>query len=95
MKRTVVPRRSVLRPRASGFLCACSGRTIDVPSMFIGGTSDWGRYQSPGAFERLDGTTCTRMLGVHLVEAGHWVQQERPDEVNKILLGFLREVERP
>jgi pimeloyl-ACP methyl ester carboxylesterase len=27
--------------------------------------------------------------------AGHWVQQERPDEVNKILLGFLRELERP
>jgi pimeloyl-ACP methyl ester carboxylesterase len=25
--------------------------------------------------------------------AGHWVQQERPDEVNRILLAFLREVE--
>jgi pimeloyl-ACP methyl ester carboxylesterase len=26
--------------------------------------------------------------------AGHWVQQERPDEVNQILLAFLREVEK-
>jgi pimeloyl-ACP methyl ester carboxylesterase len=26
--------------------------------------------------------------------AGHWVQQERPDEVNRILLAFLREVEK-
>ncbi len=26
--------------------------------------------------------------------AGHWVQQERPDDVNRILLAFLREVER-
>ena len=25
--------------------------------------------------------------------AGHWVQQERPDEVNRILLEFLSEVE--
>jgi len=22
--------------------------------------------------------------------AGHWVQQERPDEVNALLLGFLK-----
>jgi pimeloyl-ACP methyl ester carboxylesterase len=27
--------------------------------------------------------------------AGHWVQQERPDEVNTLLLSFLREAERP
>jgi pimeloyl-ACP methyl ester carboxylesterase len=32
------------------------------------------------------------MLGCHLVEgAGHWVQQEQPDEVSRLLLGFLRE----
>ena len=29
-----------------------AGRTIDVPSMFIGGKSDWGVYQNPGALER-------------------------------------------
>ena len=28
-----------------------AGRTIDVPSMFIAGKSDWGTYQRPGAFE--------------------------------------------
>ena len=27
--------------------------------------------------------------------AGHWVQQERSDEVNRILLAFLRDVEQP
>ncbi len=26
-----------------------SGRTIDVPSLFIGGKNDWGVYQTPGA----------------------------------------------
>src|SRR5256885_724671 len=30
-----------------------AGRAIDVPSLFIGGNSDWGTYQTPGAFERM------------------------------------------
>ena len=35
-------------------------------------------------------SACTRMLGCHLVDgAGHWVQQEQPDEVSKLLLQFL------
>jgi pimeloyl-ACP methyl ester carboxylesterase len=68
-----------------------SGRTIDVPSLFIGGKSDWGVYQNPGALERLQKTVCTRMLGTHLVEgAGHWVQQEQPDDVSKLLVQFLQ-----
>jgi pimeloyl-ACP methyl ester carboxylesterase len=34
---------------------------------------------------------CAGMAGVHLVEgAGHWVQQERPEETVRLLLGFLR-----
>jgi pimeloyl-ACP methyl ester carboxylesterase len=70
-----------------------AGRTIDVPSMFIGGKSDWGVYQTPGAFERMQKRACTRMVNVQLVEgAGHWVQQEQPDEVNKLLLAFLKRV---
>jgi pimeloyl-ACP methyl ester carboxylesterase len=33
------------------------------------------------------------MLGCHLIDgAGHWVQQERPDEVNRLLLQFLHGV---
>ena len=69
-----------------------SGRTIDVPSLFIAGTSDWGMYQTPGAIERMQGTSCTRLLGVHRVEgAGHWVQQEQPEKVAELLLAFLRD----
>jgi pimeloyl-ACP methyl ester carboxylesterase len=68
-----------------------SGKTIDVPSMFIGGKSDWGVYQAPGAFERMQKTACTRMTGAHLVDgAGHWVQQEQPGEVSRLLIEFLK-----
>lgn len=69
-----------------------SGRTIDVPSMFIAGRSDWGTYQRPGNFERMQSTACTDMVGCHLVDgAGHWVQQEQPERVSEMLLSFLRD----
>jgi pimeloyl-ACP methyl ester carboxylesterase len=68
-----------------------AGRAIDVPSMFIAGSSDWGTYQRPGVFERMQQSACTRMVGCHLIEgAGHWVQQEQPDRVSELLLRFLR-----
>jgi pimeloyl-ACP methyl ester carboxylesterase len=69
-----------------------SGRTIDVPSMFIAGKSDWGTYQRPGNFERMQKSACTRMLGCHLLDgAGHWVQQEQPQRVSELLLRLLRQ----
>ena len=68
-----------------------SGRTIDVPSMFIAGRSDWGIYQNPGTFEAMQTSACTRMQACHLIDgAGHWVQQEQPRAVNEALLAFLK-----
>lgn len=68
-----------------------SGRTINVPSLFIAGKSDWGVYQSPGAFEKMQTTACTQMLGAHLLDgAGHWVQQEQSEEVSRLLVQFLQ-----
>ena len=67
-----------------------AGRTIDVPAAFISGASDWGVYQTPGALERMREETCTRMTVCHLIPgAGHWVQQEQPAEVTRLLLQFL------
>ncbi|MHB1413733.1 MAG: alpha/beta fold hydrolase [Chloroflexota bacterium] len=69
-----------------------AGRTIDVPSSFIAGTSDWGVYQKPGRLEAMQTTACTRLLGCHLIEgAGHWAQQERPQEVSRLLTAFLEQ----
>ena len=67
-----------------------SGRTIDVPALFIGGRAT-GCYLTPRAFETIQKTAC-RMLGAHLVGgAGHWVQQEQPEQVSKLLIQFLHE----
>jgi pimeloyl-ACP methyl ester carboxylesterase len=69
-----------------------SGRSIDVPSCFISGRQDWGTYQRPGVFEAMQSTACTNMVGVHLVDgAGHWVQQEQPAQVTRLLLQFFKQ----
>ena len=69
-----------------------SGRTIDVPSCFIAGRSDWGIYQRPGGdMIKMQKGALTNMLGCHLVDgAGHWVQQEQPEKVSALLLDFLK-----
>jgi pimeloyl-ACP methyl ester carboxylesterase len=73
-----------------------SGRSIDVPSCFISGRHDWGTYQRPGVYEAMQQSACTRMLGCHLVDgAGHWVQQEQPAEVSRLLLRFLKQAAEP
>ncbi|MGC2811624.1 MAG: alpha/beta hydrolase [Bradyrhizobium sp.] len=73
-------------------LATYAGRSIDVPSCFISGRQDWGTYQRPGVFEAMRTTACARMIGCHLVDgAGHWVQQEQPDHVSRLLLQFLQQ----
>ena len=61
--------------------------------MFIGGRQDWGIYQKPGEIDRMQSQACRDFRGCHLVEhAGHWVQQERPDDVNALLSRFLKQL---
>jgi pimeloyl-ACP methyl ester carboxylesterase len=66
------------------------GRTIDVPAVFIAGACDWGIHQVPGAMARMRRIACTRMDDARLIpDAGHWVQQERPEAVAALLLHLL------
>ena len=60
---------------------------VQVPSFFIGGSDDPVLTMSPP-----DGQTAhlTDHRGTVLIEgAGHWVQQQAPEQVNAALLGFL------
>jgi pimeloyl-ACP methyl ester carboxylesterase len=64
---------------------------IAVPSLFVAGTAD-----PVLAFTRTD--RATEVISgpyrqVMIDGAGHWLQQERPDEVNAILLDFLNGLE--
>jgi pimeloyl-ACP methyl ester carboxylesterase len=70
-----------------------SGQAITVPSAFIGGAADWGVLQTPGAFEKMQGTGCTDLRMCELIpDAGHWVQQEQAEAVNRCLLRFLAQL---
>ncbi|HYK80311.1 MAG TPA: alpha/beta hydrolase [Micropepsaceae bacterium] len=78
-------------PKSIAEMLTFSGRTIDVPSMYIAGKSDWGVYQTPGAVDKMQNNACTHMIGFHLLDgAGHWVQQEQPEQVSKLLIQFLQ-----
>ena len=63
------------------------GKRIEQPALFVTGGDDIVRSFMPGkGMER--GFTDLRDFIV-LEGAGHWIQQERPDEVNAALLSFL------
>jgi pimeloyl-ACP methyl ester carboxylesterase len=69
-----------------------AGKTIDVPSCYVAGKQDWGTFQKPGNLEAMQTTSCSRFQGTHLIEnSGHWVQQEQPDNVSRLLSEFLNE----
>jgi pimeloyl-ACP methyl ester carboxylesterase len=75
-----------------GELQTWSGRTIDVPSAFVSGKQDWGTYQVAGVFEAMQAKACTNMILCQLIDgAGHWVEQEQPAEVSRLLLHFLNQ----
>jgi pimeloyl-ACP methyl ester carboxylesterase len=66
------------------------GARVEVPSLFIGGTADPVIAMTPPAVGH---AALSDHRGDVLVEdAGHWVQQERPDEVNTALISFLDDI---
>lgn len=65
-------------------------RRIEQPALFITGSRDPVRQFMPA--EIMDGWVTDLRESVVVEGAGHWVQQERPREVNEALLGFLADV---
>jgi len=69
------------------------GRKLEMPTLLIGGDRDpafngFGRIADPGALMRQH---VTDLRGVHVLEGcGHWTQQERPAEVNALLIPWLK-----
>lgn len=73
------------------WLKAWQGKRIEQPALFIGGTRDpatylFGAVSDPIAMMRM---FAPKVEG-HIIEGvGHWTQQERPGEVNRLLLDWL------
>ena len=68
------------------------GCGIAQPSLFIAGSRD-DTLKFPGAKDPRDylPKLLADLRGNHIIEgAGHWIQQERPDEVSRLLLSFLK-----
>ena len=61
--------------------------TIDVPALFVGGTAD--PVLNFTRIDRAREVVKGPYRHVMLDGAGHWIQQERPDEINAEILAFL------
>jgi pimeloyl-ACP methyl ester carboxylesterase len=66
------------------------GAKILQPTLFIAGEKDPVIEFHRQEFEALDRNVPNLKKKVLLPMAGHWTQQERPDEVNRLLVEFLR-----
>ncbi|MGV9405569.1 alpha/beta fold hydrolase [Streptomyces sp. NPDC003667] len=65
------------------------GAPIKQSSLFIGGALDASTTWMSDAIDAFP-TTLPGLTASHLVEGcGHWIQQERPEEVNRVLIGWL------
>ncbi len=58
---------------------------IDIPTLFIGAHND-----VVIGLEFIEGMKpLVSDLTIHMLDCGHWTQQERPDEVNRLILDWL------
>ncbi len=68
-------------------------KSIYIPSIFISGSADWGMYQKPGDLEKMENVFLKNYYGRFIVKrAGHWVQQEQPNETFNLIIKFLRKI---
>ncbi|MFS8197884.1 alpha/beta fold hydrolase [Streptomyces sp. CWNU-52B] len=75
-------------------LAEWEGAPITQPSLFVAGELDASIAWLADAIKAFP-STLPGLVSSHLVEGcGHWVQQERPDEVNRLLTDWLESVSR-
>jgi pimeloyl-ACP methyl ester carboxylesterase len=63
---------------------------MKMPTFFIGGSKDGVIASRLDTIDATNSITPNYKGSVIIPEAGHWTQQEKPDEFNAALLGFLQ-----
>lgn len=66
-----------------------AGAKLQQPTLFVAGEADAVIAMRRAAFDSLEETVPNLRGKILLPGAGHWIQQERPAEVNRLLLEFL------
>jgi pimeloyl-ACP methyl ester carboxylesterase len=69
-----------------------SGAQISQPSLFIAGERDSVITFSRAAYDVLEAALPNLSRKILIPGAGHWIQQERPQEVNNLIIDFLKEL---
>ncbi|MFD3619253.1 alpha/beta fold hydrolase [Streptomyces sp. NPDC058676] len=70
-------------------LADLTGAPVTQPSLFLGGTLDASTTWLADAIEAFP-ATLPGLRSSHLLDGcGHWIQQERPEEVNRLLTAWL------
>lgn len=70
-------------------LTAFDGAPVTQPSLFLGGALDASTTWMADAIAAYP-TTLPGLAASHVLDGcGHWIQQERPDDVNRILTNWL------
>ncbi|GGQ20904.1 alpha/beta fold hydrolase [Streptosporangium pseudovulgare] len=70
-------------------LAAFDGAPVTQPSLFVGGALDASTTWLAGAIEAYP-ATLPGLVSCHILDGcGHWVQEERPAEVNRLLTDWL------
>ncbi|KNE79728.1 MULTISPECIES: alpha/beta fold hydrolase [Streptomyces] len=69
------------------------GAPVEQPALFVGGALDASTTWMSAAIDAFP-TTLPALSASHLLEGcGHWIQQERPEEVNSLLTDWLATVQ--
>lgn len=69
-----------------------SAAKLNQPTLFIGGELDPIIAINRDVFNAMNTTVPNLIKKVLLPNAGHWIQQERPAEVNQLLIEFIQQV---
>lgn len=65
-------------------------KNLNIPKLLI-----WGKYDSFLVFDKMKDKVINNLNlseeNIHLIEAKHFIQEEKPKEISKLILNFLKE----